>query len=366
MDEKAAVFYHSFNLIREIGPIRFQKLKRFFPSMEAAWKAPLRELEQAGIEPHIAEIAAAKRAAIDPQAEFSKLLSENIQPVTSEHDHYPALLKEIYNPPPILYVRGDTKSLAHEFMIAVVGTRKISPYGKQITPLLCRDLAQSGVTVVSGLAMGVDEAAHRSAVEAGGKTVAVLGSGIDDPSIYPASNRPLVKRIIETGGAVVSELPLRSAPLKIHFPFRNRILSGMSLGTVVVEADTESGSLITAKLALEQNRQVFAVPGSVFNKFSAGPNNLLKLGAKAVTGANDILEELNLKSATRELEARKILPETPNEAKILPLLSSEPMHIDKIIKESGLPASEVSSCLVMMEIKGKVRNLGAMQYVISR
>lgn len=366
MPEKEPIFYNAFNIIREIGPVRFQKLRRYFSSMEQAWKAPSQSLEAAGLEANIAGIVVAKRPQIDPDKEMQELLAAGIEVLTADSPFYPVLLKEIYNPPPVLYARGNSKILAHEFMVAVVGTRKISAYGKQVAPLLAKELARAGVVVVSGLALGVDEAAHRATIEAGGITVAVLGSGIDDQSIYPASNRQLVKKIVETGGAVISELPLRSLPLKMHFPFRNRIISGMTLGTVVVEADLDSGSLITAKLALEQDRQVFAVPGSIFNQFSAGPNNLLKMGAKAVTAARDILEELNLKAATRELAARKILPETPTEAKILPLLSAEPIHIDKLILETGLPAGDVSSALVMMEIKGKVRNLGAMQYVIAR
>ena len=203
-------------------------------------------------------------------------------------------------------------------------------------------------------------------MEAGGRTVAVLGCGIDEKSIYPAANRAVAHNIIESDGAIISELPLYSLPLKMNFPHRNRIIAGLSLGTLVVEADISSGALITASATLEYNRQVFAVPGSVFNPMSRGPNNLLKLGAKAVTAANDILEELNLTSAASEIQKRKIIPENAHEEKLLALLSSDPVHIDELIKKSGLRAGEVSSTLTLMEIKGKVKNLGAQQYVISR
>lgn len=359
-------FYNALNQIPQIGAVRFHKLRNYFPDMKTAFAAPLAELIKAGVEPNIAEVIVTKRPTINPDLEMEKLKREGVQLVTYDDPNYPPLLKEIYNPPAVLCVRGNLQITENEYAIAIVGTRKISPYGKQITPLLVRELAQSGIVIVSGLALGVDEYAHRATVDAGGKTIAVLGSGIDDRSIYPSANRVLARKIIESGGAIISELPLYSLPLKMHFPYRNRIIAGLSLGTVVVEADVQSGALITAKSALDFNRQVFAVPGSVYNKVSQGPNNLLKMGAKAVTQAKDVLEELNLEAVTEKLQARKIIADTPTEKKLLDLLSQEPTHINKLIKESGLPAPEVSSALTMMEIKGKVRNLGAMQYVISR
>lgn len=359
-------FYNAFNQIPQMGAARFQKLLNYFPNLETAWQAPLSQLLEAGIESPVAQILAIKRPQIQADAEMEKVEKAGAQIITQKNPNYPPLLKHIYNPPAMLYVRGEAKVLASEFSLAVVGTRKISPYGKQATPQIVSELARSGITIVSGLALGVDELAHRTALEAGGKTVAVLGCGVDQQSIYPASNRVIAQKIASGNGAVISELPLGSAPLKMHFPHRNRIISGMCLGTLVIEADLESGSLITAKLALEQDRQVFAVPGSIFNQVSKGANNLLKLGAKAVTDASDITDELNLNLATEQLSAREIIPSTPNEAKLLKLLTSEPLHINQLIKASGLSASEVSSTLTMMEIKGKVRNLGAMQYVQAR
>ena len=191
-----------------------------------------------------------------------------------------------------------------------------------------------------------------------------LACGLD--SIYPASNRMIAQNILERGGAIISEMPLGTPPLKHHFPYRNRIISGMSLGTVVIEAAADSGSLITAQHALDQNRQVFAVPGSIFNPGSVGPNNLLKMGAKAVTSANDILEELNLNSLQTQLITQEIIGDNEEEEMILKLLKREPIHVDLVVKTSGLPAATVAATLMIMEMKGKVRNLGANQYVISR
>lgn len=349
-----------------MGSVRFHKLLHYFTDLERAWKAGAAELLQAGLEQPVAEILLARRPQIDPDFEMEKLQKAGAELIMENDRRYPKLLREIYNPPAALYVRGVLAENLDEYSVAVVGTRNISNYGKQVTPTLVAELARAGITVVSGLAYGVDELAHRATLDAGGRTIAVLGCGVDEQSIYPSSNRTLASKIASAGGAVISELPLKSLPLKMHFPHRNRIIAGMTLGTLVVEADLESGSLITAKAALEYDRQVFAVPGSVFNRVAAGPNNLLKLGAKAVTEARDVLDELNLSAATEQLQARQVIADTPAEAKLLPLLSREPAHINQLIKASGLPAGEVSSALTMMEIKGKVKNLGAMQYVLAR
>jgi DNA processing protein len=216
------------------------------------------------------------------------------------------------------------------------------------------------------LALGIDALAHSSALEANGITVAVLGSGIGNEHIYPAENRYLAQKIASQGGAVVSEFPISMLPLKHNFPIRNRIVSGLSLGTLVIEAGLDSGALITARLALEQNREVFAVPGNIYNPSSAGPNSLLRMGAKLVTSAADILEALNLSQAVTFIETKKIIPETKEEEALLKLLSKEPTHIDKLIRESGLEAAKINSTLLMMEIKGQVRNLGGANYVLAR
>jgi DNA processing protein len=217
---------------------------------------------------------------------------------------------------------------------------------------------------VSGLALGTDALAHRTTLEFSGRTIGVLACGPD--SIYPASNRLLGEQIVESGGALVSELPLGTPPLKHHFPNRNRIISGLSLGTLVVEAAGESGALITARHALEQNREVFAVPGSIYNPMSEGPNNLLKQGAKLAGTAHDILEELNLNVLQEELISEEVSGDSSDEQIIIDQLSRQPVHANQITKASGMSASQVASLLVVLEMKGKIKNLGANQYVLGR
>jgi DNA processing protein len=225
------------------------------------------------------------------------------------------------------------------------------------------DLARSGVTIISGLARGIDSVAHRSALDAGGRTIAVFACGLD--IVYPAENLRLAQAIMERG-ALVSDYPLGTRPKAEHFPRRNRIMSGMSLGTLVVEAGEESGALITARLALEQNREVFAVPGSILSPSSRGTNRLIQDGAKLVRGVKDILEELNLTAVPQQLEMREVVPADETESLVLKRLSAEPTHIDEVCRQSGLPVSTVSSTLAIMELKGMVRQVGGMNYVLAR
>lgn len=349
----------------KIGAIRLVKLFNFFHSMKEAWQASFSELRQAGLDENIVHDFLAQKTTINPDTEWEKLVKENITVLTINDSRYPKLLKEIWNPPAILYVKG-TLPADDEFNLAVVGTRKISTYGRQLASLLTGELVQSGFNIVSGLALGVDALAHQTTVHLGGKTIAVLGSGIDNGSVYPAGNRFLASEIVKTGGAIISEFPLGTVAMPGNFPLRNRIVSGLSLGTLVIEAAEESGALITAQCALEQNREVFAVPGSIFNPTSAGPNKLIKMGAKAVTAVNDILETLNLAQAADFTKNKKLLPASPEEEKILINLSQEPTHVDKLIATSGLDAAKVGAILTLMEMKGMVRNLGGMNYVIGK
>ena len=357
------VYFNSFNQIPQIGPVRFQKLLNFFPNLETAWRAPVGELLQSGIEENIVNEILKLRREMEPSAEFAKLEAQKISFVTIKDETYPKLLREIPNPPVVLYIRGQITPADHTG-IAIVGTRKVSPYGRQVTEDLTRDLVRANITIVSGLALGVDAFAHRAAVETDGRTIGVLACGVE--SIYPATNRIIAEKILAGRGAIVSEFPLGTPPLKHHFPNRNRIISGLTLGTVVIEAAADSGALITARHALEQNRQVFAVPGSIYNPVSQGPNNLLKMGAKPVTSAADILEELNLGMLAQEILTSEIIGDNPEEQKILGILTREPKHFDQIAKSLGLPASTVAATLTIMEMKGKIRNLGANQYVKSR
>lgn len=359
-------YINALNQIPELGASRLNKLRTYFGSFESAWQAGSADFIAAGLNEEVAMRVIEKRRLIDPEEELRKLAKENVSIVLRGSDDYPKLLTEISNPPALLYVRGNTEFAGHEFSLAVVGTRKVSGYGKQVAPHLVRELAVRGINIVSGLALGIDELSHQATIDAGGTTVAVLGCGIDGGSIYPSKNRILAEHIVANGGTLISELPLGSLPLKMHFPYRNRIIAGMTLGTLVVEADIKSGSLITAQAALEYNRQVFAVPGSIYSQMSQGTHKLIKEGAKMVTTIDDILEELNITSTAPILQVRKTLPASPKEELVLKYLSGEPVHINTIIKETGLTSQEISATLTMLEIKGLAKNLGGMIYVIAR
>ncbi len=357
------LYFNAFNHIPQIGPVRFRKLLNAFPTLQEAWQAPTAELLRAGLEDTIVQKILEARSQIDPEAEFAKLEKFKVKLLTYPEDTYPKLLREIPNAPAVLYIAGDLLP-ADGLSIAIVGSRKFTPYGSQVTYDLTRDLIRANLTVVSGLALGIDAIAHRTALEYSGRTLAVLACGVD--AIYPASNRQLGEKILEGRGAIISELPLGTPPLKHHFPHRNRLISGLALGTVVIEAGADSGALITANHALEQNRQVFAVPGSIYNPASAGPNNLLRMGAKVVTTVTDVLEELNLGHLQEQVRTEEIIGDNEEEQKILNCLSRQPQHFDQIAKTVGLQTSTVAAALTIMEMKGKVRNLGGNQYVKSR
>jgi len=286
-------YFNAFNVIGGIGPIAFKKLLDYFKTLESAWQADFAELTKAELNRSIVEKIIEQRPKINPDFEMERLEKEGVELITIQDKNYPILLKEIYAPPALLYIRGKIPS-EDSIGLGVVGSRQLSLYGQQTTPPLTAKLAQAGITIISGLAKGIDTLAHQAALEAGGRTVAVLGCGIDDKSVYPYSNRQLAERIAKSGGAVISEFPIGAQPLPQHFPQRNRIISGLSKGILVIEATKRSGALITARDALEQNRDVFAVPGSVFSQNSFGPNNLIKMGAKLVSHADDILQEFNL------------------------------------------------------------------------
>jgi DNA processing protein len=261
-----------------------------------------------------------------------------------------------------LYVKGEILT-EDEWCLAVVGTRLLTAYGQQVTEEIVTDLSHNNITIVSGLARGIDTIAHRAALAAGGRTIAVAACGLD--IIYPAENANLAKQIIEHG-ALISEYPLGTKPKPEYFPRRNRILSGISLGVLVTEAGESSGALITADQALEQNRDVLAVPGSVLSPASCGTNHLIQQGAKLVRNCQDILEELNLQAVAQQMEFKEIIPTSDTESILLHKLSAEPSHIDEICAGSGLPVSTVSSTLAMMELKGLVRSIGSMKYVLAR
>ena len=290
-------------------------------------------------------------------------MTNEIRTTNIQDENYPKLLKKIKNAPEVIYYRGEMKS--DENCFAVVGTRRFSPYGKQVALEMAGDLAEAGLTIVSGLAPGIDTFAHQAAVERGKRTIAILGTGLDEKSIYPKENLNLARKIIETGGCLISEYPPGTPGSQFSFPQRNRIISGLSLGVLVVEAKEKSGALITARHAFEQNRKVFAVPGPIHSSNSKGCHYLIKKGAKLVESANDILTELNLPLPTPGV-GYSVTGKTPEENLILEFLKEEALDIDKIIEKTKLSAAQVASTLAILEIKGKVRNLGGNIYAISR
>lgn len=356
------VFYHAFSCIGGFGPQKFKKLLAHFGSLKKAWSAGRGDLLACDIGPAITETFLEKRNGLSPEKLFFELEKENVGIITQNSQFYPPQLKEIPSAPAIIYGRGNLDILKNK-SIAVVGSRKFTEYGQRTTQNLCRDLVSSGLTIVSGLALGIDAIAHRATLDAEGSTIAVLGTGIDDETIYPRDNFNLARDILASGGALITEYPPGTPSLKQNFPARNRIMAGLSLGTLVVEAAQDSGSLITAGLALEFGREVFAVPGSIFSPQSAGTNFLIKNGAKLVESAADVLQELNL-SERKQLTPRKIYePKTKEEKKIWDALSSDPLHVDRLVKLTRLNPAEVGATLATLEIQGAVRNIGGQNYI---
>ncbi len=355
-------YWLGFNLIPGIGPAKFRLLQSYFGDLALAWEANAVDLAAAGLDSRSVNAILARRPKISLEAEREKLERYKVKAFTWDDPAYPARLKEIYDPPPVLYVRG-TLASEDEWAIAVVGTRRASVYGREVAERIVSSLASNGITIISGLAKGIDSVAHRAALDTRGRTVAVQACGLD--MVYPADNLKLAQSITENG-ALLSEFSLGSRPKAENFPRRNRIMSGMSLGVLVTEAGTTSGAMITAHLALEQNREVFAIPGSILSPTSGGTNELIKEGAKLVQGYMDILEELNLTAATHQMEFREVVPTTDTESRLLAHLGTEPTHIDEVCRASELPIPEVSSTLALLELKGLVRQVGAMSYVLAR
>ena len=360
MDERSA--YLAFNQTPGIGPSRLRALVEHCGSAAAAWQARPDDWRAAGLDRRSVEALVKSRGSLDLAAEWRAIEAIGARVVVLDDAEYPALLRQIEAPPPLLYVRGSLVE-ADRWAVAVVGTRNATPYGREVAARMAGELAAAGVTVVSGLALGIDAIAHRVALEHGGRTIAVLGSGVG--AVYPAQHQGLADRICEQG-ALVSEYAPTAAPLGGNFPARNRLISGLALGTLVVEAGERSGALITVQFALEQGREVFAIPGSILSRASDGPNQLIVEGATPVRAVQGILAQLNLSQAAAQQEIAAVVAETPAEAALLPLLSGEPTHIDILGRESGLLASDVAATLGLMELKGMVRQVGAMHYVLAR
>jgi DNA processing protein len=348
-------YWLALNLTSGVGSTLFKRLLDRFKTPEAVFRAPVKELLKIeGLGEKVAEEIrkGPLEKAVEKELKLLKEIGGTI--ITLEDEAYPERLKAIYDPSPLLYVRGELKK-EDALAISIVGSRKTSPYGRWITEKVSQDLARHGVTIVSGMARGIDSVAHWGAISGGGRTLAVLGCGVD--VIYPRENRNLFGQIIDHG-AILSEFPMGSPPEGSHFPKRNRMISGLSLGVVVVQADTGSGSLITAGYALEQGREVFAIPGNVGAEGSRGTNQLIKEGAKLVESSEDILEEIlpqwrRGKETTQKAESPgRDLPE--GERALYELLGETPLHIDAIIRESRLEPGRVSSLLLNLELKGLI------------
>lgn len=356
-------YWVGFNHVKGVGPASVRLLLQHFGALGEAWRAPYEALRRAGLSRRACESLLEVRQRLDLQAELARLDRLGIAVLTWDDAEYPALLAQlraIDHAPPVLYLRG-TLADTDEWALAVVGTRAATPYGRQVAHQLVSELAANGLTIVSGLARGLDSDAHRAALEAGGRTIAVLPCGLD--TIYPPEHRQLAAQIVQHG-ALVSIFPLGTQPLRANFAPRNRVISGLARGVLVVEAGEKSGALITAGQALEQGREVFAVPGNITAQGSTGTNRLIQDGAHPVTSAQDILSVLNLERVAEYTSARRALPPLSDvERQVLEGLSAEPLHIDELTRQVGLAVAAVSSALATLELKGMVRQVGPMTYV---
>jgi len=355
-------YWIGFTLVKGIGAVRFQRLLDRFGDAESAWGAAPAELAGAGLSLKLIERLVAVREKVDLVRIWDQIQKKEIHVLTWLDDAYPQRLKEIEQPPPVLYLRGELMP-EDTWAVAIVGTRRVTPYGRQVTEEVASFLAANGITVVSGLARGVDAIAHNAALRAGGRTLAVLGSGVD--RIYPPENRALAEQIFEHG-AVLSDYAPGTPPESSNFPPRNRIISGLSMAVVVIEAGETSGALITAGFAAEQGREIFAVPGNILAPQSKGTNKLIQQGALPLLSVDDVMQALNLTRVGQHKAARKALPADEIEAKLLTAIGEEPLHVDEIRNQTGLPVEKVSATLVMMELKGMVRQVGNMHYVVVR
>ncbi len=359
MDKVDVAYLLALHSIEGLGPMRLKSLLDRFTDPKIIWEMDIKEIKAAGIPENVVLKLQEKRKTLDPEKYWQQIEQSGIKVMTIFDEDYPKNLKEIYDPPIVFYYKGEFTP-SDSRAIAVVGTRKITGYGKLVTEKFTRELSAAGFTVVSGLARGVDSAAHWAAIE-NGRTIAVLGGGLNQ--IYPPENLRLAEQIIWGKGVVMSEFPPDYASMPGNFPARNRIISGLSLATLVTEAATDSGSLITARLALEQGRDVFAVPGPITSDLSKGPADLIKEGAKLVFEVEDILEELGVnKIDSAKLKIDNLGELSENETKILEVLQNEQRHIDEICRMLNLNAAATSGTLLKMEISGLVRNLGGGVY----
>jgi DNA processing protein len=361
-DSNDLKYWIGFSRIPGIGRVRIGILKEKLGSLASAWAASKSDLVRSGLDEKIASGFIKNRDKISLDSELEALAKYHIKAIPFESPEYPPLLKEISDFPAVLFVRGELKS-CDETSVAVVGTRRATGYGRQITEEIVGSLAANNVTIVSGLAKGIDTAAHKAALEAKGRTLAIFACGLD--IVYPPENVKLAREIMERG-ALISEYPLGTKPKAEHFPQRNRILSGLSRGVLVVESGETSGALITANFALQQNREVFAVPGSILSPMSKGPNRLIQEGAKLVRNHIDVLEELNLSVLEHQYEMPSLNASSEIESIIMKCISDGPVHIDQICRATGLTAAVLQSNLAVMEINGMIKHTGNLNYVLNQ
>jgi DNA processing protein len=342
MEEK--FYWLGFSTISGVGPAKFRKLLDEFKTAKAAWEV--------------------KKFDFSIKDYLQQLKEKNVWFVTLQDEEYPELLKEIRNPPFVLYGKGDKSLLNDKETIGVVGARKTTQYGREVTKLLTTELVLSGFTIVSGLALGVDAVSHMTALENGGRTIAVLGCGVD--CCNPRENQSIYDEIVKSNNCVISEFPLGMKPTQWTFPARNRIIAGLSQAVLVTEGAEDSGSLITAKFALKFDRKVFAVPGPITSQMSKGPYVLIQKGAKLVTSGEDIFKELKTQNSNVKTESQipKISNATSDELKILQLLQNEPLHFDELVRRTKFRSSKLSSILSLMELKGLVRSADGGMYCV--
>jgi DNA processing protein len=355
-------YYLAFARVKGIGAVRMRKLKAHFGSLQTAWSANEFDLAAAGLDLRTIAALTQGRKSISPQQEVERLTKAGAHALTWDDPSYPRLLREVSDPPPVLFIKG-ALSEADSWAVSIVGTRQATIYGREVTEMLASDLARQRITIVSGLARGIDAYAHQAALKAGGRTLAVLGCGVD--VTYPPEHRKLAQQIAEQG-ALVSDYPLGTPPDAANFPPRNRIISGLSLGVVIVEADEQSGALITAEFAADQGRDVFAVPGNIFNRTSRGTNRLIQKGAHIVLDTQSILEELNLNMVAAQQEVQTAAPESDLERAILKSLAHEPTQVNDLVRTLNLPTAEVTAALALMELRGLVRQATGTSYVLAR
>lgn len=350
-----------------LGPIRLKALLDYYEDSKLAWEAEAKELLGLGIPKNVVALLTETRKKLNPEKYLLDIKKEGVKWITIFDEDYPVLLKDIYDPPTVLYYKGELPG--GERALGVVGTRKVSGYGQLVTEKFTSFLAESGVVIVSGLARGVDTLAHQTAVKVCGKTIAVLGGGL--LKIFPSENKELAVKVSQGFGAVISEFTPDSSSLPGNFPARNRIISGLSKGILVTEAAEDSGSLITAKCALEQGREVFAVPGPITSDLSLGPALLIKQGARMVTEPMEILEELGWNriknkaapAGGQESRIKSMVDLTETEKRVCDFLTNDNHHVDEICRELNLPTAQVSASLVKLEIQGIIKNLGGGVYV---